>query len=567
MKMNPLSLMVWAIAGLALLLVFGWYFSLPVFGWLVLAVILAVYLMGMERFRRILVEVEVEEKLLASAQGQSGVPQPKGGILEQRLRVLEDAKANGRLVDSRVFSEVLSARESARGGRGAAGIVILLGLFGTFFGLMKAIAAAGSSLETADNAQILLAIQGIFSSMMGIFGTSLCGLVAALFLNTAHGLLQSRRLSFMAGVEEFTQFRLIPYFQGDGDIQDRRTLALEKQLDKLADALRSGMQSRSEETLQLMSRGMENSLGQLQEGVQKTLQNLEKVLEKSLGETTDSLSALALSSRTALESAAQSSQEVLQSSAKSSQEVLQTVVGRALGEVENLTQAQMNRISEQWGLLVQTVQSSMDASLSSLQFAILEREGENRARLDAFLQTAEQSCAKILEVQCSAVDLGGSALREHAKDLEATLAASTGRLVQELAPNLEVLARSSAELMQAQRNMLESTGKRLGDEHEQAESLRRDLADAGTLMRVNQSEFQASLEMFRNGVEALLEKFTGGSAEQESQRNFLEQLQASLEAFHEKASEVLVENALRTQEILLEVLEQSRPLPQKSGEA
>ena len=38
----------------------------------------------------------------------------------------------------------------------------------------------------------------------------------------------------------------------------------------------------------------------------------------------------------------------------------------------------------------------------------------------------------------------------------------------------------------------------------------------------------------------------------------MERLNQSLEAFHERASEVLMENAVKTQEILLEVLEQTQ---------
>lgn len=77
-------------------------------------------------------------------------------------------------------------------------------------------------------------------------------------------------------------------------------------------------------------------------------------------------------------------------------------------------------------------------------------------------------------------------------------------------------------------------------------------------MRVNQSELSANLEMLRAGLETILEKLSGDTAERDEEENFIEHLNQSLEAFHERASEVLMENAVKTQEILLEVLEQTQ---------
>ena len=63
--------------------------------------------------------------------------------------------------------------------------------------------------------------------------------------------------------------------------------------------------------------------------------------------------------------------------------------------------------------------------------------------------------------------------------------------------------------------------------------------------------------MFNKGLEALFEKLSGETEEKE-QGDFLDQIRSSLELFHERASEILVENAVKTQEILLEILEQTQ---------
>ena len=93
------------------------------------------------------------------------------------------------------------------------------------------------------------------------------------------------------------------------------------------------------------------------------------------------------------------------------------------------------------------------------------------------------------------------------------------------------------------------------------------IVETAELMRVNQSELSANLEMLRAGLETILEKLSGDTAEREDEESFVEHLNQSLEAFHERASEVLMENAVKTQEILLEVLEQTQRVPSASIES
>jgi flagellar biosynthesis/type III secretory pathway chaperone len=147
---------------------------------------------------------------------------------------------------------------------------------------------------------------------------------------------------------------------------------------------------------------------------------------------------------------------------------------------------------------------------------------------------------------------------QRAQSLSAHVGDQLHQLAEDVQKSFTVLAEASKSLVESQQNLLVELQARQTQEREITEDLRQGVVEAGKLMRVNQSEFQASLEMFRQGVEALLDRYSGGSAEQEAQRGFIEQLHASLEAFSEKSSEVLVENAVRTQEILLEILEHSR---------
>ncbi len=103
----------------------------------------------------------------------------------------------------------------------------------------------------------------------------------------------------------------------------------------------------------------------------------------------------------------------------------------------------------------------------------------------------------------------------------------------------------------------------MAKENESSETLSSSVAEAAKLMRVNQSELSANLEMFGKGIEAVLSKLSGDVPERENEQNFIEQLNSALQSFEERSGEVLLENALKTQEILLEILDQVQKAPAK----
>ena len=116
-------------------------------------------------------------------------------------------------------------------------------------------------------------------------------------------------------------------------------------------------------------------------------------------------------------------------------------------------------------------------------------------------------------------------------------------------------------LLEAHKALTERIDNRVVKEKEATDALGGNLVETAELMRVNQSELSANLEMLRAGLETILEKLSGDTAERDEEESFVEHLNQSLEAFHERASEVLMENAVKTQEILLEVLEQTQRAP------
>ena len=143
-------------------------------------------------------------------------------------------------------------------------------------------------------------------------------------------------------------------------------------------------------------------------------------------------------------------------------------------------------------------------------------------------------------------------------ELSQSVAEKLGALSNDILGAFQKLSDTSVTLLQAQKALTESIDNRVVKEKEATDALGGNLVETAELMRVNQSELSANLEMLRSGLETILEKLSGDTAEHDEEENFVEHLNQTLEAFHERASEVLMENAVKTQEILLEVMEQAQ---------
>jgi len=604
MTLTSKTIILLSLVGFALLLAGGMYFGSPLFGQLILGAIIAIFSVSQFRYYKALGHLETEAELLPQYKAQER-PAPLGkGIIAKRIEVAASLAAKRVFPDPRVFSETLSGTESALVSRSPGGLVVMLGLMGTFYGLMVAVSTAGGTLNTGSNAATTLAsVQQIFSSMQGIFGTSLAGLVAALVLNATHALLNGTQSRLLADIEEYTQFQLLPAFAPSNDPAERQMQLMVEKLGQVTLALQEGLQERNEQSLQMLRAQVEQSTLLLRDGLQSEIRSLSGELARMTGSYSQNLADSEKTARVGLQSvlegfrdefaslqktAAQSLNETVQQVSAQIASTQDKAATGMLETVQTLTEklGDLQRVAAD-GLRQSVADLSADLSRSALvqvesyqsQWKDMAQQAnahldESREQWKAFMDSLKETSAESLVHQKEglstlrdvAEQVAVKALDESA-NLSATFATQIEKLSSEVQSSFGQLAVASRELVEAQGRLLSEMESRIAQEKDAAAGFSGDLGEAATLMRINQSEFQASLEMFRMGVEHILEKFTGNSAEQESQRNFIEQLHASLEAFHEKASEVLVENAMRTQEILLEILEQARPAGEGKAEA
>jgi len=84
------------------------------------------------------------------------------------------------------------------------------------------------------------------------------------------------------------------------------------------------------------------------------------------------------------------------------------------------------------------------------------------------------------------------------------------------------------------------------------------LQEIVTLMRVNQAEFQSSLEAFHKAIDKLLVQIPSGEKELDAQKEFMQKFETALAKVQEQATEAMKDNSLRLQEILAEFLNKER---------
>ena len=127
MKNAFTSILLLSVVGLAVLLAGAFYFGAPLFGWIIMIAIFAVFIveqaLALKKLRQMSNESEIidecERRRIYSASGD--------GVVASRIRLAERLLSKNVRLDSPVAFEVLSTGSSISIPRSASGSVILLG--------------------------------------------------------------------------------------------------------------------------------------------------------------------------------------------------------------------------------------------------------------------------------------------------------------------------------------------------------------------------------------------------------------------------------------------------------
>ena len=585
------TILVLTVVGLVTLIAGALYFGAPAFGWIIMIAIMAVYLVEQISAIRKMKQIVAEDEIIDACEKEHVYPELDEGVVAKRVELARRLLQKNIRLDSPIAFEVLSSGSSVPLNRSVGSTVILLGLMGTFFGLMQSVATAGGAIDNSTTQGTLDTIQVLFQNMKGIFGTSLCGLFAALILGASRTVLSARRDDFMAHLDAFT-LDMQDSVSEKGEIEENKNDlerlfdSVEKNLSVIASSVKDGLAgvvsmvgeelssmtsklnqdvSSSIKTIndslagavanmndstqkfgELVGASVSSAFNPINENIgalSKSVESIPSKLDEKLNGISNALNAgldgISSGVKTSLEGVSGNVETALSKVASDVKAGLDGVANATANAMEGSTKniadsvAEQVRLSgEQWTNFMQRLESETTANVDS------QREGLETLK-NVALQVAEKAQA-------------GSA------ELSQNVSEKLGALSSDILGAFQKLSETSSVLLEAQKALTESIDNRVVKEKEATDALGGNIVETAELMRVNQSELSANLEMLRSGLETILEKLSGDTAEHEEEDNFIEHLNQSLEAFHERASEVLMENAVKTQEILLEVLEQTQ---------
>ncbi len=590
MKKSLWTLLV-SLIGAVVLVSGAFYFGAPLFGWLIMVAIFVIYLLSAWNTFRAICEITADRGLAAkyaslyeSGSSPSDAEIEGSGILNGRIRFLRSLSARKVLfqVQDLPFLKTTWAAEEESSVRSGSGVVVLLGLMGTFFGLMLSINAAGSAIDSNATSETTLGIiQNIFSSMKGIFGSSLCGLFAALILNAIHSLYESDREAWVSELDRFTLLYLVPK---SGSAEN----ALAGEIRELSLSLKAAEDVRASEFQKMLDASksteearfavLKNGLSEMQNSL---AENLLKIGEETLRRLSESQNAALDGMRTVVQKMAEDFSEVGKGAATSLLESGTAVTEKLRDSLSSVTvglSEEMQKLSSSVQSIESGVVNGLEKEISNLSTNVassisnhldvqMENSGE---RWNRFMEALKASTEKVAEAEQKGLEIlrtvaenVASKANESTVGLSETVSREIESLSQKVQTSFAELSRSSESLVASQQSLISGIDSRVAKENESTEALSSSVAEAAKLMRVNQSELSANLEMFGKGIEAVLSKLSGDVPERENEQNFIEQLNSALQSFEERSGEVLLENALKTQEILLEILDQVQKAPAK----
>ena len=558
--------------GLIVLLFGAFYFGAPLFGWLILASIFFIYLFSFFKDFSLLRQME-KEAFALKEQNKSPFSEASFStpFVEERKKQVQVLLEKNKSISAEAVLEILNAKFAVLVGKNFSGVVILLGLMGTFFGLMLSISTAGTTLDTNASAT-METIQSIFSNMKGIFGTSLCGLFASIILSANHGILKRKVEDFVFDLNFFTLSFLIPAYTRK---EDSATTKEESAILKLTESLDKSLESTKAEFVS-MSQNLTKNYASFTENLLTETKNFEtSILQAFKSLYSDLETSITQTTKTSLETITH-----IDASLSSK---LENSINTLSGQTNQILLKQTEAIAEKWNAVTEELKNKAASSnqiytsylkeMESFSVQVSEKLSDNTSKiLKTFAEGVSGMESKISEnfIRMNETQKAGlkelTQIAEQVKiasehstvDLSSQVSKEMESLALKVENSFKILAEGSDALIHSQKQLTENIENRIEKENQAADTLVDSIAKASELMRVNQSEMAANLEMFNKGLEVLLEHIAGNSEEKAEEENFVEQIRHSLELFHEKASEILVENAVKTQEILLEILEQTQ---------
>ncbi len=336
---------------------------------------------------------------------------PTGSLFVQRQQRLQAIKDTGARPDLRALADSTAAQEASRAyfGRYLVATTVLVGLVGTFAGLMETLGKVAPLLSDEGGALALLAAP--LSGLHVTFGASLVAIVVTLALSLAQGDLVLHEEQALAQLEDLTHHLLVPtLWPSHADANERTVRLLEGLSEQMAQAVVGALKQATETLNRTQEERFSTLATQLASGATDTVHAVRI-------HTTETAAALAKTSalvETRLESLTTVLSDKLTESTQ--QQVLQ--VSQAVAHVSQRLEQNTDKLMAGW-------QSQMTAAstavTTSAQSAIDAWQTQMAATSKAVASSAEDVIAQsaLLAEQMNAqlkatLDTAGQALSSSA---------------------------------------------------------------------------------------------------------------------------------------------------------
>lgn len=211
----------------------------------------------------------------------------------------------------------------------------------------------------------------------------------------------------------------------------------------------------------------------------------------------------------------------------------------------------------EWEKRIHSMQVSLTQTVSGegekMGTAMIEAGNALVTKLENLQQTQSQGQGEILRHALAGIDSQSQTLNLISESFESGL-----QNLREASLKIILEAQEkSGKSMEAQSQMALEVAEKISDVSVQLTRSNEELQKLTQLSNINQAELQANVSMLNTGLVSILDRLEKQADAGDAGQNFLGELARALGAFQERASDVLMENALKTQEILMEVLRQS----------
>jgi hypothetical protein len=391
-----------------------------------------------------------------------GAEPPSGALYTARRRQLILLRGRNVAPDLDLLADATAAEEAERGytGKYLVATTVLIGLVGTFGGLMETLARVAPLLKgdlasgPAGPAGALALIAGPLAGLHVTFGTSVVAILVTLALALIQGDVTLHQERLLALLQERTRHVLVPELWPAADSAAERTVRALLELrafvaeslttssttsaERIAAVVRVevqrlvaqvGTETKAAATAQTAA--LERIGATLTEGLRQTVEAAARELRDAAASSRETMTAAATDARQAIATAASASQEAIARAASASREVLGSATEGSAAAVERAATASR-----------ETFEAAASATRQEMAAAIATLTSTTTRTSESIAASTEAAVASLGELRAS---LGGQlegvaqALARAAAELRGTVDALSPTLA-ELSPQLGALA-------------------------------------------------------------------------------------------------------------------------------